>query len=59
MYNYVIIKFLIYIIYMDNKFKQLLKVSDPEIVEIKARQYFKTPKIELYLSLEKNKNYSI
>ena len=44
---------------MDSKLKKLLKVSDPDIVKMKARQYFKTPKVELYLSPEKNKKYSV
>ena len=44
---------------MYSKLKKVSKVSDPEIVIMKARQYFKNPDIQLYLSPEKNKKYSV
>ena len=41
---------------MDCKLKKLLKISDPEIVKIKARQYFKTPKLKYTYHQRRTKN---
>ena len=44
---------------MDNKLKELLKVSDPNIVINKARKYFNNKDINLFISTHKNKKYQI
>lgn len=44
---------------MDNKLKELLKVSDPNIVIEKAKKYFNNPDINLFISTHKNKKYQI
>jgi len=42
-----------------DKLNQLLEVSNPREVIIKAIEYFKDPNIKVYLSTKKNKKYSI
>jgi hypothetical protein len=42
-----------------DKLNQLLEVSNPREVIIKAIEYFKDPNIKVYLSTKKNKKYSL
>ena len=42
-----------------DKLNQLLEVSNPREVIIKAIEYFKDPNIKVYLSTKKNKKYMI
>jgi hypothetical protein len=42
-----------------DKLNQLLEVSNPREVIIKAIEYFKDPNIKVHLSTKKNKKYSI
>ena len=43
----------------EDKLKQLLEVSNPREVIIKAIEYFKDPNIKVHLSTKKNKKYMI
>ncbi len=43
----------------EDKIQQLLEVSNPKEVIIKAIEYFKDPNIKVHLSTKKNKKYMI
>ena len=43
----------------DDKYEQLIKISNPQEVISKAQHYFNNPNIRVYLSNRKSKKYAI